>query len=62
MSAGKNKRGRDASRPRPARPKYRTLPVWVARITETVHTNGKVYANVVTKTGKPRTIQMKGTP
>jgi len=35
------------------------MPIWVARITEVVHVNGKRYANVVTKTGKPRTIRLR---
>lgn len=39
--------------------KYRTLPIWVARVTEVVHANGKRHANVVTKTGKPRTITLR---
>jgi hypothetical protein len=41
------------------RVQYRIIPVWVARITEEVHVNGKRYMNVVTKTGKPRTILMR---
>lgn len=39
---------------------YRTMPVWVARITEHVYVNGKHYVNVITKGGKPRTLRMRG--
>ena len=38
---------------------FRTMPIWVARITEVVHVNGKVYANVITKGGKVRTLRMR---
>lgn len=35
------------------------LPVWVAKIHEVVHVKGKTYANVTTRTGKPRTLRVK---
>lgn len=41
------------------RAQYRTMPVWVSRVTEEVHVGGKRYMNVVTKTGKPRTLRMR---
>lgn len=41
------------------RVRHRTLPVWVAAITEVVHVNGKRYANVVTRKGNPRTIELQ---
>jgi hypothetical protein len=39
--------------------RYRKLPIWVAQVHETVHVKGKVYLNVTTKTGKPRTIRVR---
>lgn len=41
------------------RRQYTKLPTWVARVTEHVYSNGRHYVNVVTKTGKPRTLRMK---
>lgn len=39
--------------------RYKTIPVWVAKVTEYVFVNGQLRLNVVTKKGKPRTITMK---
>lgn len=38
---------------------YRKLPVWVHKVHEVRHCNGKVFLQVTTKTGKPRTIRVK---